>query len=56
MKSPISNSIWNRCLFEVIESIKETEAIVEFVDVDALVIEKSKMNLEDFKKWLNEDN
>jgi len=52
-KSPIQDSFWMRCLYELYEQAQaEGKPQVEFSDVDALVIERSKIPMKDFLERL----
>ena len=53
VNSPILDTLWQRCFWEVADEMKNRGCdTIEFYDVDQLVIEKSKMALPDFIKWL----
>ena len=53
VNSPILDTLWQRCFWEVVAEMKRRDCnTIEFYDVDQLVIEKSKMALPDFIKWL----
>ena len=52
-KSPVEDTVWMRCFFEVFEKCsKADESQVQFSEVDELVLEKSKLTVKDFAKWL----
>lgn len=51
---PILDTLWQRCFWEVHEScVAKGLNEVNFLDVDALVLEKSKGSLIDLKNWLS---
>ena len=56
-KSPILDSPWQRCFWEICEKMRKEKADkVEFKDVDDFLLEKGKMAMPDFLRWLGGKN
>ena len=53
LNKPIFNTLWEKCFWEVVDRCNEDNVeLVEFKDVDELVLEKSKITISELLDWL----
>ena len=49
----IEESVWLRCFWEIYEAAKrDGKQMIEFADVDKLVLERCRLPLKEFVAWL----